>query len=359
MMETVRVRLSAGLLVAIVLHAAVFGVISTVGQTGPQLQQAANWSLPTASQVVPGQDSPTVGSPYTGYVQPLPQPANVNLAAQGEAKQASPPGAKQQCVPCQPNRAPSYYQPQPTYSQPVVMHDGIIRLNPGERLLSVNPVTTPATAAASPAKLYEIALFLDGSAKSQTLASWFQSDTQLLAMRKNCQFQTYTSANAIYKTRFAQAVPVDQFPVVLLLDKHGGHIHAAGGNMIPSTPAELVDDFREGFKLYKEAKAAAGGVDPVKTNGAIKTAPYGWDDRISPNMQLHSYLLPSNQLQDCSGGQCTPVVQPANSGAAAVVDSLFGKDAESNLSKSYQATMLVYGLAAAFGLILLTRRLKG
>ena len=42
----------------------------------------------------------------------------------------------------------------------------------------------------------------------------------------------YTSNNAIYRGRFAEIVPADQFAVVLFQDSTGGHVHAAGRSMI-------------------------------------------------------------------------------------------------------------------------------
>ncbi len=76
------------------------------------------------------------------------------------------------------------------------------------------------------------------------------------ALKESCEFQVYTATNAIYKTRYADIVPAEQFPVVLFQDATGGHIHAAGRSMIPSTPEELYSDLRHGYLLYKQAKQA-------------------------------------------------------------------------------------------------------
>ncbi len=81
------------------------------------------------------------------------------------------------------------------------------------------------------------------------------AEQAIAALKESCEFQVYTATNAIYKTRYADIVPRSSslcpFP-----DATGGHIHAAGRSMIPSTPEELYSDLRHGYLLYKQAKQA-------------------------------------------------------------------------------------------------------
>ena len=96
-------------------------------------------------------------------------------------------------------------------------------------------------------------------------------------------------ATALYRTRFAEIVPADQFPVVLFQDSSGGHVHAAGRSMIPTTPDELYSDLRQGYELYQQTRQA-------QKTGALKTRGYSWDEAISPTMYL--------SLEDCPDGYC-------------------------------------------------------
>ncbi len=47
------------------------------------------------------------------------------------------------------------------------------------------------------------------------LQDWFSQDKQLISLKESCEFQVYTAGNPIYKTRYADIVPAEQFPVVL------------------------------------------------------------------------------------------------------------------------------------------------
>ena len=127
------------------------------------------------------------------------------------------------------------------------------------------------------------------SFRAQRLQEWFTQNKQLAALKESCEFQVYTATNAIYKTRYADIVPAEQFPVVLFQDATGGHIHAAGRSMIPSTPGELYSDLRQGYLLYKQAKQA-------QRTGAVKTKGYSWDDAITPTLYLSA--------EDCPDGYC-------------------------------------------------------
>lgn len=206
----------------------------------------------------------------------------VNRGALNELKQGPP------CVNCPPNRIirptvqPSYVQPaRPANPQPVV--------TPQPSPQPVNPQPVPVES-----KKPIIALFLDGSAKSQMIKQWFDTDPGLVAVKSKCSFETYTPDNALYKTRYSSIVPVSQFPVVLFLYSDGGHIHAAGGNMIPRTPAELYSDMRSAYDKAQSVRTAS----IPDNSGLVKTRGYSWDQQITPTMQLAP--------EDCPGGVCPP-----------------------------------------------------
>ena len=106
-------------------------------------------------------------------------------------------------------------------------------------------------------KKYQIALFIGSDAKSKQLLDWFNHDSlSSTSCERTCDFQVYTASNALYKTRFATIVPVEQFPVVLFQDNTGGHVHAAGRSMLPATPAELFADLRPGLPTLSTDSAS-------------------------------------------------------------------------------------------------------
>ncbi|MBX3422009.1 MAG: hypothetical protein KF752_10695 [Pirellulaceae bacterium] len=277
--DTIRIRLSLGLIVVAIVHAILLGVVFTALHNKPsQPQPEHSWRLPSNRPI-----SPTVGT-----IEKLPEPQSVNLQAQGEIKQqirSFPP----YCLPHRLYPAPVVVQP-PIAQQPSILTPTLappLPPLPTQEPLVVTPVSNPAPP--PPKKSYQIALFVNTDATSQRLQAWFTQNKELAALTETCEFQVYTATNALYKTRYADIVPAEQFPVVLFQDATGGHIHAAGRSMIPSTPEELYADLRHGFTLYKQAKEA-------QKTGAVKTKGYSWDNAITPTLYLSA--------EDCPDGYC-------------------------------------------------------
>ena len=297
MSDGVRIKLSAGLLVVALLHAvAIVGLFEVVHLPRHIPDQPEPWNVPVVRSLEPP-------------VSKLTEPATVNLHAQGEMKQ-------QQCIDCTPTYvpatrriirpAPTYVQPAPTIVYPTPTYVQPVPMLPASQpSILVQPInTTPQP----PAKDFQLVLFIGSDAKSQQLLDWFNRDPRLQAMRKTCEFQVFTSSNPLYQTRFAQDVPVEQFPVVLLQDKNGGHIHAAGRSMIPGTVDALYADFRKGYELYQQARQA-------QKTGAIKTRGYSWDAAISPTMQLRP--------GDCPDGFCPDETDESRRPGQRIRDLLF------------------------------------
>ncbi len=354
MNDSVRIRFSWGLLGIALSQVVAF---AGFGLLAPKLQQQPadrpGWDLPIAPANPQGQ----IG--YYESLKKLNDPPEVNLKAQGEMKQQAP------CIPCQTQQR----QPQrPTGNSGIV-------LRPGERLLSINPVTTrpfnpanlnpwplsnpwpllnqytpQAAQPKAPLKKYQVALFLDHTAQSVALAHWFDNYPDLMVLKSSTDFQIYTPAKELYKARYQSIVPVDQFPCVLFLDSQGGHIHAAGKSMLPQSPQGLVADMQKGLDLYKQAKEA-----PVMS-GAIKTAGYSWDDSINPAMTLQS--------SDCDDGYCPqPTLPEANwrPGQNRVNVDLFGPRSPGPGSGIFQnaqmiGTLVMFAIAAVLFIHILNRR---
>jgi hypothetical protein len=214
---------------------------------------------------------------------------------------------------------------------------------PTQEPLVVTPVSNPA--APPPKKSYQIALFVNTDATSQRLQEWFTQNKQLAALKESCEFQVYAATNAIYKTRYADIVPAEQFPVVLFQDATGGHIHAAGRSMIPSTPEELYSDLRHGYLLYKQAKQA-------QKTGAVKTKGYSWDDAITPTLYLSA--------EDCPDGYCPTPPSEDRRPLDRVRDLFDGAKDTRNallwLSAGEIATVALIGIAAVLLVFILIKR---
>ena len=159
------------------------------------------WSIPDARPA----------SPAIGRIEKLDEPQSVNLQAQGEIKQQS----VTICPPCGPT----------TIHSPVVsgnLRCRSSRHNHSHRRRSIRSHCS-----------------LVAMQKASNCSTGSITTLQLYKLRTACDFQVYTASNALYQTRYATIVPVDQFPVVLFQDSTGGHVHAAGRSMLPATPAEL------------------------------------------------------------------------------------------------------------------------
>jgi hypothetical protein len=201
------------------------------------------------------------------------------------------PSSQPDCPTCvQPSRLPTYVTP--TTPTLVTPQRPAVRPAVKPAVQPTTPAVQPTTPAVSPR--YEIALFLDGSAKSNTIAEWFRTNRNLASLRAKCDFQEYAANNAMYRTRFANIVPVNQFPAILFLKPDGGHVHAAGGRMIPGSADMLYADLKEGYRLSRSVEAAEAIPD---NSGVIREAGYSWDSQISPSMQLQN-------PQDCPDGVC-------------------------------------------------------
>ena len=271
MNENVRIQFSVGLLVVAIVHAVILAFVftTTTTYTVNPAAPAPTWNPPRH----------TPSAPSASKIEKLTEPQRVNLQAQGELKQ-------QGTVVCPPGYRPRVVQPtivQPSRVVPTVTPPSTPIVIPQ------NPVPLAAPRPKPPQKKYQIALFIGGDSQSKRLLDWFNRDPKLAKLREACEFQVYTASNALYRTRFAEIVPADQFPVVLFQDSRGGHVHAAGRSMIPTTPDELYSDLKQGYELYQQTREA-------RKTGAIKARGYSWDEAISPTL----YLSP----QDCPDGYC-------------------------------------------------------
>lgn len=338
MKDEIRIRLSVGLIVVAVLHAVMLGAVFTALHRNPEPEQDTSWQVPPATPV------PQVSR----SIEKLPEPTQVNLEAQGELKQQygsncppcrrvtrptftpyrvvptipivqptpqpmATPAPARVTYPTEPTPARVTYptEPKPTAPAPTAAKP----TTPTPAKPAVGAPAAPTASAVTPTptapapiiikptfskdepivapdpgpKRYQIALFVGKDAKSEQLIEWFSKDPSLSKLKDECEFQVYTEDNKLYRTRFESIVPASQFPVVLFQDSTGGHIHAAGHAMLPSTPEELFDDLQHGYELHEQTRQA-------QRTGALKARGYSWDSAISPTLQLAP--------EDCPDGYC-------------------------------------------------------
>jgi hypothetical protein len=349
MRDEIRIRFSVGLIAVAIVHAVLLGLVFTALHHKPPAPQ------PEQSWRVPSRPSPV--GPSVGKIEKLQEPQEVNLEAQGELKQQIFRRFRRQPV----RRCPSPQTGQCAVQQPAVnvvatttkpvqvetKGAGTTETDSTKSFLETAARKTVSNPASPPPKKnYQLALFVGDDVQSQQLKTWFDEHPSLTKLRGSCEYQVYTESNAIYRTRFADIVPVEQFPVVLFQDSTGGHIHAAGRTMIPSNPDELYSDLHQGYELYQQAKQA-------EKTGAVKSRGYSWDDAISPTLYLSA--------EDCPDGYCP--VEPADKWRPAdrIRDGLFDdvRDTRNALiwvSAGEMATIaMVFVAAVLLGFILIKR----
>jgi hypothetical protein len=283
-----KLKVSGGLFVLAAIHALTMAMVLVMAQ--PQQSQPKPQAN-TYSNYFPGDQLDEIF-----YQGPKTASSGVNLTAQDELKQNILDEPKEQCIACPPLPA------QPTYRQPV-QYPQAPTLAPALPSNAV-PIARPSTPAApAVVKKYQFMLFYDSSEQSKQILDWMRNDPRFVNMRKGSSVtsvQYYAADNPLYKTRFAKAIPADQFPVIVLTDADGGHIHAAGGNFIPPTVDQLYADMSKALELYTDARQNAPAQGLVGS-GAIKTFGYSFNPNVSPQQRLVSY---QQNPEDCPDGIC-------------------------------------------------------
>jgi hypothetical protein len=336
MTNEVKVKLSGGLFVLAGLQVLGLMIVMFVFHPMPNAYKAPTDSSWKPPRVSPVNDSPTcppncncgeVGAIVSDNHPRLIDPPQTNVAAQHELKQAG-------CRPCvnratrkarsttihdAPSQVSTTFYPAlhpvvtHTYHSPVAVSTPTVTnvsypaaqpaLGPsnGVTVPAASPLAQPITSAqkAPAQKKYQVALFVDST--NHPLVAWFSQHPKLLQLRQQSDFQVYTPTSRLYQTRYAGNIPVSQFPLVLVQDQRGGHIHAAGGPMIPPDPDTLWNDIYDAHELYEQAMQA-----PIESsfNGAYRTAGYKFDQDILPSLRLDAAIM--QNVADCPDGFCEP-----------------------------------------------------
>lgn len=217
----IKIVLSIGLLAAIFVHAI---TMATANRIAPYVEQAIfNETTPTAPVGGINFDAVRGAAP----VNSLP----VNAAARDEVKGA------QSCTNC----------PTPSNTANKQTAPATPRVVP-----KVQPTTVAATS--KPVKpRYSITFFVrHNETRSQNLIAWVNNDPTLNKWKNSANFHIYAPGNELYKARFANVVPVDYFPAVLVTAPDGGHVYFSSQSNIPSTPRGLAEGIIEAVNLHKQ-----------------------------------------------------------------------------------------------------------
>lgn len=300
-MMNVRVSASIGLLAIAVLHALLVGMTS---QSNPcECEKPIG---PRYVQVDPNED------PALPRITSTP----VNTAALSETKQGigagltenKTQGLRSQAAPCMPCQRPYYYvQPnyvQPNYVQPYYQPARPSYVQPYYYNTPAPPNYVQTRQASKPLKL---ALFVNGSPRSNEVLQWFSRDPELAGLRNSCEFQIYTPNDTLYRTKYASIVPAAAMPAVLWSNQPDGDVHqtaaaqiyAAGGDLFPVSSRQLVSDMRTAWGLYEQVKQA-----PVTLamSGSSAVPPTGirWEQFATPTLLLNQASSDPN----CPDGRC-------------------------------------------------------
>jgi hypothetical protein len=371
--QEVRIKLSMGLIAAAAVHALLLaGVFEGLHNYAKIEQQkpAAVGTLQLPTAPVNYQD---YSGPIHKLQEPPPQPNAEALAEKksqisGNCVNCVPTVVQPQYVQPHPLARPQYVQPsyvQPSYSPglPIVNTPTYTPtyVQPAQPTYStpIKPersILTTAQSSTVPRKFWQLSVFVGSDERSKTLLSWINTDPQFVKMRNNTDVQIYAKDDLLYRTRYASVIPVEQFPAIVLTDSSGGHVHAAGGNMIPRTSSELYADFVAGGRNYLEAKKSAPTQQqPMQlANGLIKSHGYSWDNGIHPAMQLMQ-----QSTEDCPGGQCPPDRERATP-----LRDLFDNQKDSKslmtwIGNNELATLVVLAVCVGLVVVIVRRQTSG
>jgi hypothetical protein len=275
----VRVLASFGLIALLVAIAAVHAMAIVAGTR----------YAPDVEQIFPGnpkQLAPANGINFDtavnsdGVVNTLP----VNSSARDEVKRQVSPIV---CVDCNQNQAQN-------------RTPAIASVIPSAPIASRSMTPLPTT------PRYSIELFvIVNDPRSNQIVTWFEQDRTLRGWRTKTNYNLYSPSSTTYKTRYAQHVPIESFPAVLVTAPDGGHVYLAT-KQIPDLE-QLKQAIFEAVTRHNQLTNPQVNVPrspspppafPQSSRGEM-VAP----DHIVNESQLAAMLA---EASDCVDGQCDP-----------------------------------------------------
>jgi hypothetical protein len=193
-----------------------------------------------------------------------------------------------------------------------------------------------------PKKMVQVALFLDDSSMSRQVEGWFNSDRDLVSLRRDADYQVYRAGSPVFEARYKNIVNRQDLPVVVVQDSDGGHIHVARRSNMPSSSGGLVEDIDLGARYRKQIKNSnmpiTGLLRSVSDSYAETSQgrKWDWDEDVVPELQS----------QDCVGPDCPVDFNPTD--RPRPLDRLFNRDRD-----TAQAFVWVNAIEIATGLVFL------
>jgi len=112
---------------------------------------------------------------------------------------------------------------------------------------------------------YSVSLFVGTDRRSQEFLEWWNTDSNLQALRSQVDFNVYTKDNPLYKARYSDIVSVSEFPAMIFADPRGGHIYAAGGSSLPTSRTTLYAEIHDAYGIHEKLQQQPADSDPIQS----------------------------------------------------------------------------------------------
>lgn len=155
-------------------------------------------------------------------------------------------------------------------------------------------------------KRYNLDLFVGTDEQSKQLLRWFTADPNLSKVASRCNYQVYATGDPLYKARYEQSVPPSQFPAIVLTRPDGGHCYIASRESIPTDPAVLLAEIKQGTET--SARAAQLASAPAVQASSSSSNPNCPDGNCQPRPDRDRPFFPDR----LDSGGLFPDKQPAS-----------------------------------------------
>ncbi len=294
----VKIMASGGLLLIVLAHALTLGIAMQPRASQMQFPNLPNATGQFESSNISVPDYPKISAPAGGVNLPALHEEKQGLFARQRSETKG--QGVQQAGPCLPCQGQVYRPSVPQYSVPYVPS------------YVPAPIASPQpnTSILKPSKPLKLALFVDGSPKSQAVLNWFSTNPELAGLKQSCEYTVYSPNDTLYRQRYAHIVPVQAMPAILwsyqpdgdVNQKKAANIFATGGDLLQSD-RQLVADMRQAYANHLQVRQA-----PVAQAITHPQSQFSLSQFAAPTLLLNQ----ASYDQDCPGGQCDQRMPPSN-----------------------------------------------